>query len=116
MRSSVTRPDLRTTNTMMTPGRVLPDRIDSAAVLDDLLSAPTPGVVETLARISGDIVVLGVGGKMGPSLAAMIKRASDAAGVRRQVIGVSRFGSSTAEEALRAQGIQTVRADLLDAD
>src|SRR3954470_6611212 len=92
----------------------LPERIDSPAALDELLSAPTPGVIDAMGRVQGDVVVLGVAGKMGPSLAAMIKRASDAAGVKRRVIGVSRFGSPGGEEALQGQGIQTIRADLLD--
>src|ERR671915_215183 len=51
--------------------------------LDDRLSEPTPGVIETLARLPGDIVFLGVAGKMGPSLARMAKRASDAAEVEK---------------------------------
>jgi nucleoside-diphosphate-sugar epimerase len=83
--------------------------------LDDLLSDPPAGVVETLGRLAGDIIVLGVAGKMGPSLARMARRGSDAAGVRRRVIGVARF-SAGGEEALRAHGIETIRCDLLDAD
>ena len=93
----------------------IPVKIDSTAQLDDLLSAPTPGVVDALSRLDGDVIVLGVAGKMGPSLAAMVKRAGDAAGSRRRVIGVSRFGSQGSEDALKASGIQTIRADLLDA-
>jgi nucleoside-diphosphate-sugar epimerase len=71
-------------------------------------------VVAALGRLPGDIVVLGVAGKMGPSLARIAKRASDAAGVRRRVIGVARFSAGGAAE-LRAHGIETVRCDLLDA-
>src|SRR3954451_2318106 len=94
----------------------IPHRIDSVQRLDDLLSTPTPGTIETLKKIAGDVVVLGVGGKMGPTLATMLKRASDAAGTKRRVIGVSRFGSRAAEELLNKQGIETMRADLLDED
>jgi nucleoside-diphosphate-sugar epimerase len=83
--------------------------------LDELLSEPTDAVVATMARLDGDILVLGVAGKMGPTLARMARRASDAAGVRRPVIGVARF-SSGGEEALRAHGVEAVRCDLLDAD
>ena len=86
----------------------------TAETLEDLLSKPTQGAIETLGRLEGDVIILGVGGKMGPSLAAMVKRATDAAGVKRRIIGVSRFGSKSAEEALQKQGIQTIRADLLD--
>jgi nucleoside-diphosphate-sugar epimerase len=98
----------------MTASADIPRRIESAQMLDDLLSAPTPGAIQTLARLEGDVIILGVGGKMGPSLAAMLKRASDAAGTKRRIIGVSRFGSTAAEEALQKSGIQTIRADLLD--
>ena len=62
--------------------------------LDELLSEPTEAAIRTLAAIDGDIVILGVGGKMGPTLARMAKRASDLAGVSRRIIGVSRFSSS----------------------
>src|SRR4051812_48859037 len=61
--------------------------------LEDLLSTPTPGAIETVARTDGDFIVLGVGGKMGPTLARMLARAAAAAGVKKRVIGVSRFSS-----------------------
>jgi nucleoside-diphosphate-sugar epimerase len=83
--------------------------------LEDLLSEPTPEVVDTLRRLPGDLVLLGVAGKMGPTLARMARRACDAAGRTRRVIGVSRF-SSGGEDALRAHGIETVRCDLLHED
>jgi nucleoside-diphosphate-sugar epimerase len=85
--------------------------------LEDALSTPTPEVVETLCRGEGDLLVLGVAGKMGPSLARMARRAFDLAGQRhRRVIGVARFSAGT-EGTLQAQGIETLRADLLhDAD
>ncbi|HJZ55984.1 MAG TPA: NAD-dependent epimerase/dehydratase family protein [Gemmataceae bacterium] len=85
------------------------------AELDDALSEPTPQVIETLARLPGDIVFLGAAGKMGPSLARMAKRASDAAGVRRRVIAVSRF-STGGEAAFTANGVETIHCDLLDED
>lgn len=91
-----------------------PGPIQTEAELDDRLSEPTPEVVAALGRMPGDILVLGVAGKMGPTLARMAKRASDAAGVRRRVIGVSRF-SAGGEETLRGHGIDTIRCDLLDA-
>lgn len=83
--------------------------------LEDLLSEPTPAVVETMRRLPGDLTLLGVGGKMGPSLARMARRASDEAGVQRRVIGVSRF-TAESERALRDHGIETVRCNLLEAD
>jgi nucleoside-diphosphate-sugar epimerase len=87
--------------------------IESEDQLENLLSEPTEEVVETLAKLPGDILLLGVAGKMGTSLARMARRASDAAGTRRRVIGVSRF-TDGGEEALRTLGIETFRCDLLD--
>src|ERR1700680_1270761 len=82
--------------------------------LDELLSEPTEAVIRTLAALDGDIIILGVGGKMGPTLARMAKRASEFAGVSRRVIGVSRFSSPKLEPQLQAWGVETVRCDLLD--
>ncbi|HVX13578.1 MAG TPA: NAD(P)-dependent oxidoreductase [Pirellulales bacterium] len=81
--------------------------------LEELLSRPSAPLIEMFARSPGDIVVLGASGKMGPSLARMAKRASDAAATVRRVIGVARF-SSGGEQELRSHGIETVRCDLLD--
>lgn len=70
-----------------------------------------------MGALKGDIVILGVGGKVGPTLARMAKRASDLAGVTRRVIGVSRFSaSSKLEEQLHSWGVETHRCDLLDAE
>ena len=92
------------------------DSIRDVDHLEDLLSTPTDAVIETLVRLPGDIVVLGVGGKMGPTLAHMARRASDAAGTRRRVVGVSRFGSGDTRERLQAHGVETIACDLLDPD
>jgi nucleoside-diphosphate-sugar epimerase len=81
--------------------------------LEDALSEPTAQVVETLARLPGDVILLGAAGKMGPTLARMARRASDAAGVKRRVIAVSRF-SGGGEEALAAHGVEAMKCDLLD--
>jgi nucleoside-diphosphate-sugar epimerase len=88
--------------------------IRDEAHLEELLSEPTEGVVSAMRALDGDIVVLGVAGKMGPTLARMAKRASDAAGVKRRVIGASRFSSPELEQRLAGWGIETVRCDLLD--
>lgn len=92
----------------------LPIRVASTEQLDDLLSAPTPGVIETLGRLDGDILILGVGGKMGPSLARMAVRASQSAGVKRRVIGVSRFSNGELPAWLTKHGVEPLAADLLD--
>jgi nucleoside-diphosphate-sugar epimerase len=69
-----------------------------------------------MRRVHGDLVVLGVAGKMGPTLARMARRAIDAAGVSGRVIGVSRFSSPGQQHALEQLGIETIRCDLLDED
>src|SRR5215469_12975165 len=69
----------------------LPKSIRDTDELETLLSEPSENTVRTLRNLDGDILVLGVGGKMGPTLARMAKRASHLAGIRRRVIGVSRF-------------------------
>jgi len=92
----------------------LPETIENIEQLDELLSRPTPEVIETMAGLEGDLIVLGVGGKIGPSLARMARRASDAAGKRRRIIGVARFSTPELQGQLQAQGIDTIRCELLD--
>lgn len=70
------------------------------AELDELLATPTPAVIELMSRIDGDIAVLGVGGKMGRSLAECAVRASREAGTKRTVYGVSRFSTPGLQEKL----------------
>lgn len=82
--------------------------------LEDLLSEPSDGAIETLSRLDGDILVLGAAGKMGPSLSRMARRAFDAAGVKRRVIAVSRFQTPGSRENFERYGIETIAADLLD--
>jgi hypothetical protein len=93
---------------------VLPTRIDSIETLEDLLSAPTSGLVDATRGSTGALIVLGAGGKMGPTLARMARRAADAARVTRRVIAVSRFQSAAARQRLDVAGVETVACDLLD--
>ena len=88
--------------------------ISSIAELEDRLSRPSDRTVDTLATLSGDVLVLGAGGKMGPSLARMARRALDAGGQRRRVIAVSRFRDSQAREALRAADGEVIAGDLME--
>lgn len=85
------------------------------AALDELLARPTAPVVEAMGALEGDILVLGAGGKMGPSLARLAQRASEAAGARRRVIAVSRFASGVTRDALQRDGVETIACDLFDA-
>lgn len=85
----------------------------SEAELEDRLSRPSEEVIEVLRRLPGDLLVLGAGGKMGPSLARMARRACQVLGEDRRVIAVSRFRDDGVRAALAADGIQTIAADLL---
>ncbi len=84
------------------------------AELDEALSRPTEEVIATLGRHAGDIVVLGAGGKMGPTLCQMLARAVAARGETRRIYAVSRFGSPEAA-ARQGPGVVPVSCDLLDA-
>src|SRR4051794_3322550 len=90
-------------------GMSLPDHFEGTAELEDALSCPSPELTRTLARVPGDLMVLGIGGKMGPTLARMAKRADPS----RRVIGVARFSEPGLREELQAQGIECIEADLL---
>lgn len=94
----------------------LPERIDNVKHLEDLLSEPTPHAIGALERLDGDVVILGVGGKMGPTLARMTRRALDEKGGKQRVIGVARFSDRTLEAQLQSHGVETIRCDLLDSD
>lgn len=87
-----------------------PQSIDQ---LDELLSEPDERLSRTMKNLDGDILVLGVGGKMGPTFSRMVKRASDQAGASRRVIGVSRFSSDGLRERLEDWGIETIQCDVL---
>lgn len=87
--------------------------IKTESQLELYLSEPTTEVISAIASLEGDILILGVGGKMGPSLARLAKRAIDCAGVAKKVIGVSRFTTPGIQESLHEVGVETIIADLL---
>ena len=76
------------------------------------MTRPTPELESDLVRASGDILILGVGGKMGPTLARMAKRAAPG----RRVIGVARFSDKGLRGKLEAQGVECIACDLLERD
>ncbi len=82
----------------------------------DALSTPTTEVVDSLARLDGDLMLLGVGGKLGPELALMARRALDKAGSGRRVIGVARNLDEQTATRLRDNGVELAKADLMDGD
>lgn len=96
------------------PHNAYPDRIEDLDQLEELLSRPAPEVIDLMRRLKGDLILLGVGGKIGPSLARMARRACDESGVPRRVIGVARFSSTELAGRLESWGIETIRCDLLD--
>ena len=90
--------------------------IQTESQLESYLSEPTDEVISTIASLEGDILILGVGGKMGPSLAKQAKRAIDSAGIDKKVIAVSRFSTPGIQLSLIDAGIETIIADLLRED
>ena len=78
------------------------------------LTVPSQALIEEIEHIEGDIAVLGVGGKVGPSVAIMARRAIDAAGIDKQVFGVARFSDPAARASLDRYGVTTIQADLTD--
>ncbi len=87
--------------------------IKTVAQLDDVLSEPTPGLVESMKTMKGDLMILGVGGKVGPTIAQMAARAVKASGVSRKIIGVDYFPTKQSRKRIDALGVETVKADLM---
>jgi nucleoside-diphosphate-sugar epimerase len=88
----------------------LPDTIADIAALDDLLCRPSQALIDDLGKVDGDIMILGVAGKMGPTLAGLAKAALP----DRRIIGVARFSDPGVKDWLQARGIETINCDLLD--
>ena len=89
---------------------LLPSRFDNADELDDFLSRPSRALASDLAAVDGDIIVLGVAGKMGPTLARLARNAAP----DKRVIGVARFSEGGLRERLAAYGVETIACDLLN--
>jgi len=92
----------------------LPNHIENVARLEELLSRPSPAALAGLAHLDSDLVILGVGGKMGPSLARMAVRALAELGLPYRVYGVARFSRPGLAAELEEAGIHTIACDLLD--
>jgi nucleoside-diphosphate-sugar epimerase len=90
------------------------DHLESEADLDAALSEPSAADVACCGRLAGDVLVLGAGGKMGPSLAHRIVRAMSSAGVHHRVVAASRFSTSSSRQALDDAGATTIAVDLLN--
>jgi nucleoside-diphosphate-sugar epimerase len=92
----------------------LPGYIDTEPALEELLSRPSASLVQFMQTLSSPLIVLGAGGKMGPTLAMMARRAAGLARHPLEVIAVSRFSDTRARLSLEQQGVKTVCCDLLD--
>ncbi|CDN89647.1 MULTISPECIES: NAD-dependent epimerase/dehydratase family protein [Hydrogenophaga] len=88
----------------------LPERFESVEALEEFLSRPSQALIDDLAQVDGDLMILGVAGKMGPTLARLAKNAAP----HKRVIGVARFSDPEVRERLEAWGIETITANLLD--
>ena len=88
----------------------LPARIEDVAALQDLMTRPSAALVADLERIEGDIMVLGAGGKMGPTLCRLAKRAAPG----KRIFAVARFSEPGLRDVLAGHGIETIACDVLD--
>ena len=94
---------------MLTPAS-LPPQIADEDSLEELLSRPSRALIDDLQRLHGDILILGVGGKVGPTLARLAKRAAPT----KRIVGVARFSDPAIRARLEAWGVETIACDLLD--
>src|SRR5688572_16965329 len=93
----------------------LPESMQTEAQLEEFLTTPGAALVDFIKTVRGPLLILGAGGKMGPTLAVLARRAADLAGHKLDVIAVSRFNDAQSRQALEARGVQTHACDLLDA-
>lgn len=95
---------------------LLPDVVENEAQLDDLMTRPSPALERWAEDLRGPLLVLGAGGKMGPSLAVRARRAIQAAGGGAEVVAASRFGDPAARAWLEERGVRTAACDVMTGD
>lgn len=88
--------------------------MNEITALYNRLLQPSPDLLADVAKLNGDILILGVGGKMGPALARLVKQSVDLAGSKQKVIGASRFSEPGLQDELEQSGIETYAVDLLN--
>ncbi|MGE3312648.1 MAG: NAD-dependent epimerase/dehydratase family protein [Limisphaerales bacterium] len=93
-----------------------PASIGTEAALEDLLTRPSSRLIESIREWTSPLVILGAGGKMGPTLAVLARRAAEAAGHQLDVVAVSRFSDAASRAWLEERGVRTIACDLLGAD
>lgn len=90
--------------------RDIPDHFTDTEHLEEFMSRPTQELIDDLVNAPGDIIILGVAGKMGVTLGRLLQRAVP----DRRVIGVARFSDTEARDKLESWGVETIACDLLD--
>lgn len=96
--------------TLNNPAVAWPERFTGEDDLEEFMTAPLPALTASLKNVPGDLILLGVGGKMGPTLARLARRAAP----EKRIFGVARFSEAGLREKLEAWGIGCITADLLD--
>jgi len=92
----------------------LPAHIETEDELDEIMTRPPPGLIESVKTLQSPLLILGAAGKMGPSLAVLARRAAEAAGHKLEIVAVSRFSSHDARQWLDSRGVRTLACDLLE--
>ena len=95
---------------MTQPSATLPECFRDVEHLEDVMTTPSPNLLAEFGALAGDLIILGAGGKIGPTLARLAKRATPG----RRVVAVARFSEEGLREKLAAAGIECIAADLLD--
>jgi len=95
---------------MLQTRAALPDRFRDVEHLEDVMTTPSAALAAELGALDGDLIILGVGGKIGPTLARLAKRAAPG----KRVVGVARFSDGGLRDKLTAWGVECIEADLLD--
>src|SRR5690606_37737932 len=88
--------------------------MEDLIALEQRLTRPSARLIEDIKNIDADIMLLGIGGKMGPSMGKLAAAAVKEAGINKRIIGVSRFSDVKAREELEKAGIETIVCDLLN--
>lgn len=91
-----------------------PEKIEEEQQLEEIISTPSAETIGMFSKLEGDILFLGIAGKIGPSLARMAKRACNEAGIKKRIIGVSRFRDRSEKALIEKSGIETIQGDLLN--
>src|SRR5690606_14571632 len=90
--------------------------MEDLTALEEKMLTPSEALIADIGQIEGDIMLLGIAGKMGPSMARLASKAVEMAGTNQRIIGVSRFSNPGIRAQLEKSGVETISADLLNED